>query len=80
MASVDDILESLSELQEDTTIPKNIKTKLQQIVEILKQDADTSIKINKALNELEDISDDANIQPYTRTQLWNIVSMLETVN
>ena len=73
------ILEALGELKDDTTLPRNIKTKLDVISEILKTDTDMSIKINKALDEFEVISDDTNIQPYTRTQIWNIVSMLEMI-
>jgi len=37
------------------------------------------IRINKALHELEEIADDINLQPFTRTQLWNIVSILEKI-
>ncbi|MBU0461926.1 MAG: UPF0147 family protein, partial [Nanoarchaeota archaeon] len=39
-----------------------------------------SIRINKALSELDEISDDTNLQAYTRTQIWNIASMLEMFN
>ena len=34
-------------------------------------------KINKALHELEEVAEDTNMQPYTRTQIWNVVSLLE---
>lgn len=73
------ILEALAELQSDSTLPRNIKIKLEMVCDILKDGADLPIKINKALDEFESISDDSNIQPYTRTQIWNIVSMLETI-
>ena len=61
-------------------IPKNIKIKIKSIINILKGDIELSIKINKALNELDEISNDANLEPYTRTQIWNIVSILEKIN
>jgi uncharacterized protein (UPF0147 family) len=38
-----------------------------------------SLRVDKAQQELEEISADANLQPFTRTQLWNIVSLLETI-
>ncbi len=72
------IKEALEELMGDNTVPRNIKTRVGSVIEILKDDnQETSIKINKALSELDDISDDANIQAFTRTQIWNIASMLE---
>ncbi|MBI4150035.1 UPF0147 family protein [Candidatus Woesearchaeota archaeon] len=77
---IQQIIEAINELQGDNTVPKNIKIKLQTIAEILKGgDESVSIKVNKALDELEEISDDANIQSYTRTQIWNIVSLLESI-
>ena len=73
------IVEALQELQEDNTVPRNIKTKIQAIIDILNDDTEKSIKVNKSLSELDEIADDVNLQQYTRTQIWNIVSMLETI-
>jgi len=80
MDEIKQIIEAIAELQGDNSVPKNIKAKLQNVAAILKGDSeDTAVKVNKALDELEEISDDANIQSYTRTQIWNIVSLLESI-
>lgn len=76
---VQEIINSLTTLMEDPVVPKNIKLKIETIIAILKEDQELSIKVNKALHELDEIADDANMQPFTRTQLWNVVSMLETL-
>jgi len=76
----DETIEKLEELEKDVNIPKNIKIKIEGIIDILKEDTELSIKINKALNELDEISNDSNLEPYTRTQIWNIVSILEKIN
>lgn len=73
------IIEALSELQQDTSVPKNIKLQIRQTIETLESDEDISIRINRALNRLEEIADDSNMQPYTRTQLFNVVSLLEMI-
>ena len=73
------VIEALREVANDNTIPKNIREKLQHIVSNLKKDSERSLKIDKALHDIETISDDSNLQAYTRTQLWNVVSMLETI-
>jgi uncharacterized protein (UPF0147 family) len=70
---------ALEELRSDSTVPKNIKSKIDTIITSLSQDKELSMKINEALNDLDDISDNNNIQPYTRTQIWNVVSLLESV-
>ena len=77
---VDETIEKLRELEDDINIPKNIKIKIKSINDILKGGTELSIKINKTLNELDEISNDPNLEPYTRTQIWNIVSILEKIN
>ncbi len=77
---VEDIIDVLTELLEDNTVPKNVKIKIESIINSLKQDSELSLKVNQALSILDEISDDNNIQPYTRTQIWNIASMLESLS
>lgn len=79
MNELDDVKEMLKELTEDHTVPRNIKTKVQEIIEILSADEELSLKVSKALAELEDVSNDTNMQPFTRTQIWNIISSLEMI-
>ena len=73
------IIESIEALQGDALVPKNLKLKLQKTIEILKEPAEVSIKVNKALNELDEIPDYTNIESHVRTQIWNIVSLLEAI-
>jgi uncharacterized protein (UPF0147 family) len=72
-------IELLEELCEDNTVPRNVKAKFQEMVSLLKEGGETPMKVNKALHDLDEIADDTNLQPYVRTQIWNIVSMLEKV-
>ena len=74
---IEEIIETLNEVQEDVTVPKNVKIMMQDIINTLKEDTTLSIKINKVLNELDEIASDVNLQSYTRTQIWHIVSVLE---
>ncbi|MFH1063710.1 MAG: UPF0147 family protein [Candidatus Woesearchaeota archaeon] len=78
---IGNIIESLEELANDNTVPRNVKSKVEEIVSILKEEngEDMSMKINKVLSTLDEISDDTNIQAYTRTQIWNIASLLEMI-
>lgn len=76
---VEEIISAIKEVQEDSTVPKSIKLKLQKMVEILSENTDISIKVNKTLHELEMIDGDNNTDSFVRTQLMNIASMLENV-
>jgi uncharacterized protein (UPF0147 family) len=71
------IIEILEELKTDISVPRNVKEKIDNTIVALKENNDIKLRINKALHELDDIADDTNLQPYTRTQIWNVVSLLE---
>lgn len=72
------IIESLQEIANETSIPRNIKERLLNIIHILKNsDEELSLRKDKALSELDEVVEDTNLQPYSRTQIWNIVSALE---
>ena len=74
---IEGVITTLSEIKEDATVPKIVKAKMQEIIGTLEEDTILSIKVNKALNNMEEIAADVNLQPYTRTQIWNVISILE---
>ena len=79
MTTINEIISLLNEVCEDISTAKNLKEKIQQIVNILKSDDDLSMKINKASQRLDEISSNSELDSYCRTQLLGIVSALETV-
>ena len=74
-----DVIELLTELKKDSTVPKNVKDRIDSTIKHLEDEEETAIKVNRALHDLEEVADDANLQPFTRTQIWNIVSLLEKI-
>ena len=79
MDKILEVLGLLNQIENDFTVPKNIRYKIRIMIEFLnKDDCDTAIKIDKSLQSLDEISDDPNVPSYTRTQIWNVVSLLES--
>jgi uncharacterized protein (UPF0147 family) len=76
---IEEVTEAFNLLLSESGVPKNIRTRMSALLAELGGCEDLSITVNKILNELEDLSNDVNIQPFVRTQLWNIASMLETI-
>ncbi len=72
-----DVIKVLSSLEEDITVPKNVRDGVKEVISVLKEKTEMSLKVNKALHILEEVSNDMNMEPYTRTQLMNVVSLLE---
>jgi len=68
---IENVVTVLTELKEDNTVPKNVRLKIEDAIGILNEDTETEIKVNKVLSHLEEISEDINLQSYTRTQIWD---------
>ena len=72
------VINNLNEILEDSSVPRNVRLQIQNIVNTLKEsNGEFPIKVNKALNNLDELAGDINLQSYTRTQIWNIMSVLE---
>ncbi len=74
------IIKLIEQIASDRTVPRNIRTKCEESVEILGNEKDAvDIRINAVVGIMDEVSNDPNIPMYTRTQVWNIVSALESI-
>jgi uncharacterized protein (UPF0147 family) len=70
----------LSMISEDRTTPRNIRRVAKNALDMLGDDSMTrAVKAANVISILDDISQDPNMPPYTRTRIWNIVSLLEVI-
>ena len=76
--TVKQAIEILLELEDDPSVPKNVRSKLKTVIETLRSGEDMSIKLSKAFQILEEINEDQNIDPYIRTQILNVSGILES--
>lgn len=77
--SFDDIVAMLSQMEEDFSVPKNLRSKIKTTISLLNDcDIGLDIKCDRSLQELDDIANDPSIPVYVRTQIWNILSILES--
>ena len=76
-----ELIAFIKELQEEGNMPKNVKAKFQIIMAQLNSatDENLSLTVNKLLSDLDEISSDANLDQFTRQQIWSISSMLEGI-
>ena len=74
------VIAALSELNSDSSVPKSIQNKVSKAINILSDEKiEVSIQKSKVLAELEELGDDVNLQTDVRTQLFNVVGLLEGV-
>lgn len=78
---VEPINKLLEEIKADRSVPRNIRNLVMEAQKSLNdQKQDPNVRINTAISILDEVSNDTNIPTYTRTQVWNIVSLLEVMN
>jgi len=78
MCMFEDIIPLLKQVAEDRTVPRNIREKVEASIRALQDGKeDVKMRINTAVSNLDEVSNDPNIPMYTRTQIWNIVTALE---
>jgi hypothetical protein len=73
----DEIVVLLEQIMNDRTVPKNIRKAAEDSKAILQGTDSAEVKISTAISILDEITNDPNMPMYTRTQIWNAVSMLE---
>jgi len=81
MKNLEPIIKLLIAIIEDRTVPRNIRAAAEEAKKELieKTDNNWDIRLSSAISLLDEIINDPNMPIYTRTQIWNVVSMLEAV-
>lgn len=70
-------IEFLDQIVNDRTVPRNIRKVVEDSKTALNSNQEPEVKISTAINMLDEVINDPNMPMYTRTQIWNIVSILE---
>ena len=73
---INDIIIILQSIREDNSVPKNVKSKIDTTIVSLNSSCEVSLRIDQALQELSEISNDPNVPAYTRIEILNIISAL----
>lgn len=80
MTTIKKAIQAIEELIADTSIPKNIRSKLEEAKnELNNTKLEKEIRIGKVIALMDEISIDINLPIYARTKIWNIVSILESI-
>lgn len=78
ISPLSEIISTLTDMLEDSTLPRSVRQTIEHTLATLHQSPD-KVSVNRVLSLLEDAADNINMQPDHRSQLFNVVSMLETV-
>jgi len=74
------IYDSLAELADDATVPRNIRRGAQSARdELAKPRVALDVRIASAVYVLDDLANDPNLPTHGRTAIWSIISSLESL-
>ena len=73
------IIEVLDQLAEDTSVPRNIRRGATDAKAYLVKKEALDVRVASAIMILDELANDPNIPLHGRTQIWNLISQLETV-
>jgi uncharacterized protein (UPF0147 family) len=79
MGKVEEIVDLMSGVIEDSSVPKNIRKALSEAKDRLKTDDELTVKVSAAIYSLESVAEDVNMPPHARMQIWSIMSELESL-
>lgn len=77
---IEEAMNVLGMVSEDTTTPRNIRRAAKQAIATLQISENTpAVRAANAISILDEILQDPNMPPYTRVKLWNVMSLLEAI-
>lgn len=76
---MEQVMTLLDKIINDRTVPKNIRKAAEDSKNVLNSKDAPEVKISTAISILDEIINDPNMPMYTRTQIWNVVSLLEEI-
>jgi hypothetical protein len=80
MEKIEEVIAMLNQIIEDRSVPRNIRNASLQIKQSLEdRSKDLSLRKDAAIQILDEISKDPNMPIHTRIQIWNLVTLLESL-
>ena len=77
-----DVTEFLEELSVDMSMPRNVRSALCSIKDSLGNcsESEVALRVDDALQRLEEIASDPNLSAFGRTEIWTLTSAVENLN
>ena len=74
------VIELMESIMDDTSVPRNIRKTIEDAKNKLSADInELNVNLTTAIYLMEDISNDINMPSHTRTEIWTIISELESI-
>lgn len=72
----EEALAIMQDILADRAVPRNIRAKVEEAIAKVRQATVTSL--SEAIYLLDDVSNDVNMPDHTRTDIWHLISLIES--
>lgn len=77
---LDEVLRLMDEIIQDPSVPRNIRSAVSDAKDLIqKKEGDRALNFTQAIYILDEAANDVNIPLHTRTQIWSLISALESI-
>lgn len=81
LEDVQEVLDIIEEISNDGSVPRNVKKILEDVKEqVTRPESDLKVRVDSAMQLIEELSMNPNLPAHARTQIWNITSVLEDLS
>ncbi|MEM4133852.1 MAG: UPF0147 family protein [Candidatus Micrarchaeia archaeon] len=77
---ISQIISLIDLMLEDVSVPRNVKKAIEDAKKRLTEKGDPAIRAGAAIYYIQEISEDINLPQHARTQVWQILSALESIS
>ena len=80
MACSKEVVELIVDICENDSIPKNVRITLEEVRTLFScAEIEIGIKVDSAMQAIENVALDPNLSAFARMKIWNLTSILETL-
>ena len=77
---ISQIISLMDLMLEDMSVPRNVKKAVEDAKRRLMEKGDPTIRAGAAIYYIQEINEDINLPQHARTQVWQILSALESIS
>ncbi len=77
---INQIVSLIDLMLEDMSVPRNVKKSIEEARRRLVEKGDPTVRAGSAIYFVEEVSEDVNLPQHARTQIWQILSALESIS
>ena len=74
------VVSTLENIKDDETVPRNVRFWINKTLISINEQKELNMTVDRVIEELDEVSNDANLPVYTRIEIMNIIGILGRIH